>query len=268
MTTLSWHTPGANGFEAGVDRGVLYPSEGDTAVPWNGLVRVTDSSTGGAATPYYFDGVKYLNMATPEEFAGTIEAFTYPDEFMQFDGSLELDNGLILTAQKRKSFGLSYRTKVGNELDVDEGYKIHLLYNVLASPSNKSHDTVNASASPMNFSWAITTTPVLISGKRPTAHVILDSRNMTSELLAYIEGLLYGTPTAPPSLPPISDLQELVTDYVPFQAFLIGIPPDYVGYVAGGNPSVQLIGAGGFDMNHPTVVDNGDGTFTVPEQVA
>jgi hypothetical protein len=164
MARLVWDTVGERFYETGVDRGVLYlPTAGayDTGVAWNGLTTVTESPSGAEATPQYADNIKYLNLVSAEEFGGTIEAFTYPDEFAQCDGSAEPVPGLRVGQQSRKTFGLSYRTKVGNDTDgSDHGYKLHLVYGCLAAPSEKAYATVNDSPEAIALSWEFTTTAV------------------------------------------------------------------------------------------------------------
>lgn len=207
MTRLEWGTTGERFYEAGVDRGVLYPQAGD-GVPWNGLVSVTEEPSGGEATPYYVDGIKYLNLAGIEEFGGTIEAYTYPDEFAECDGTAVIGNGLFIGQQRRKPFDLSYRTKIGNDIrGLDLGYKLHLIYNALASPTSKGYSTVGESIEPITFSWPFSTTPV-ISGPslRPTSHVTLDSRKVRPDVLAAIEDILYGTSSTAARIPGITEL--------------------------------------------------------------
>lgn len=209
MTQLVWGAEGERFFEAGVDRGVLYVD--NAGVAWNGLVSVNESPVGGEALPYYVDGVKYLNQAAREEFEATIEAYTYPDEFSECDGTAELKEGLFATQQVRKPFGLSYRTKIGNDLEgIDHGYKIHLVYNALTSPSKKDNTTFSEEISPFNFSWGITAKPLVLDGYRPTAHFIIDSRSTPEELLSDIEDILYGTAIENPRLPTIYELIALV----------------------------------------------------------
>ena len=196
MTQLKWNDVGERYFEAGVDRGVFYAADGD-GTAWNGLVSVSENSSGGEPTPYYLDGIKYLNSAAPEEYGGTIEAYTYPDEFAEYDGSVELYDGLSVNLQTRKAFGLSYRTRIGNDLDgTDHGYKIHIIYNVLVAPSSKSYSSMSASIDPLNFSWSFTTMPIFVSeGLNRTAHVIIDSTKVSPGLVRAVEEHLYGSKT-------------------------------------------------------------------------
>lgn len=206
MSRLKWGDLGERLFETGVDRGVLY-LEDASGVAWSGLVSVTEEPVGGEAVPYYIDGIKYLNRALSEEFEATVEAYTYPDEFALYDGSQRIGNGLFATQQRRKSFGLSYRSLVGNDVEgADYAYKIHIIYNALASPSQHTNSSIGDSISPDNFSWKITTKAPLRAGRRPTAHFVIDSRETPAALLAEVEGILYGTETEAPRLPTLHEL--------------------------------------------------------------
>ena len=222
MAVLVWGNIGERYYETGVDRGVLFPTTGD-GVPWNGLVSVSEAPSGGEPRLYYFDGFKYLNLATAEEFAATIEAFSAPDEFDKCDGTASIHNGLFITQQKRESFGLSYRTRIGNDVDgTDHGYKIHLVYNALASPSSRANSTLNDSPSPITFSWGITTAPPPITGFKPSAHFVIDSRKTPRAVLGLIEGVLYGNSVANSRLPEVSELMELFEQFLMLKAMLVG----------------------------------------------
>jgi len=207
MTKLIWDAIGERYFEAGVDHGVLYVDT--NGVAWNGLASVTETPSGGEATPYYLDGVKYLNEPKGENFGGTIEAYTYPESFEACDGSSEIGSGLVVDLQPRKQFGLSYRTRLGNDLLSDSlGYKIHIVYNALAAPTQKVHTSVGDSPDPMTLSWSFTTTPVKVSGSNlaPTAHVIIDSTKTSVTVMRFIEDYLYGSSTHGPRLVPLAQL--------------------------------------------------------------
>lgn len=214
MPRITWDNIGERFYEAGVDHGVLYIPDamGDYAsgVPWNGLTSVSESPSGAEATPQYADNIKYLNLVSAEEFSATVEAFTYPPEFAQFDG-LATDAtavpGLVVGQQARKQFGLSYRTRIGNDLDGDQhGYKLHLVYGCLASPSEKAYGTVNDSPEPIAFSWEVTTTPVNVTTQldgmdlRPTALLVIDSTTADPTKLSSLEDTLYGD-AGDPALP-------------------------------------------------------------------
>lgn len=203
---LNWSAVGERFYEAGVDRGVLYVGE-LAGVPWPGLVSVSESPRGGEARPFYIDGFKYANVAASEEFEATISAFQSPPEFATCDGVSSVHNGLFATQQPRKPFGLSYRTKLGNDTEgVDFAYKIHLVYNALAAPSGRTNSTVGQQLQPNTLSWSITTLPPAISGLRPTAHFVIDSRNTPEALLADVEDILYGSEVSSARLPSVAEL--------------------------------------------------------------
>lgn len=208
MTQLIWNNVGERYFETGVDRGVFYNSYG-TGITWNGLTAVSETLSGGEAIPYYLDGVKYLNVAASEEFGGTIEAFTYPDEFAEYDGSVQMFDGFTINLQQRKSFGLSYRTRIGNDINGENhGYKIHIIYNMLAAPSTKVYSSIGSSSDPLNFSWSFTTTPIFVrSDLQRTAHISIDSTKVSIGMMRAIEAYLYGSSTRSPKL---IDLDELI----------------------------------------------------------
>lgn len=196
MSKIVWDQTGDRFYETGVDHGVLYVQSNGTypsGVPWNGLTAVTESPSGAEASAFYADNIKYLNLMSAEEFGATIEAYTYPDEFEACDGSAELAEGVKIGQQKRSAFGLCYRTKIGNDTDGDDkGYKLHLIYGAMASPSERNYQTVNDSPEPITFSWEVTTTPVAVTGKRPTACLTIDSRTADAAKLAALEEILYG----------------------------------------------------------------------------
>lgn len=209
MAKLEWDEAGKHVYETGVSKGVLYvmsdtPGTYGKGVAWNGLSSVSESPTGAEVSAIYADNIKYLNLMSREEFEGSIEAYTYPDEFMACDGSASPEdaNGFVIGQQDRKTFAFCYQTKVGNDLNPEAGYKIHIIYGALASPSERSYETVNDSPEAMTFSWDITTTPVAVTGFKPTAHVELDSTKIDKTKLAKIEAKLYGTdePSGDPTL--------------------------------------------------------------------
>ena len=215
MAKLVWDQAGQKFFETGVSNGVLYVSDGEggysTGIAWNGLTSVAENPSGGESNPVYADNIKYLNIISAEEFGATIEAYTYPDEFMECDGSAQVVAGVNIGQQARKSFGMSYRTKVGNDVAGDNlGYKIHVIYNCQAAPSGKTYSTVNESPEAITFSWEVTTTPVPVEGFRPTATVVFDSTKLDAEKMAAVENALYGGESSEPGLPPIEELLALV----------------------------------------------------------
>lgn len=213
MAKLSWDDVGKRLYETGVRNGVLYPYvTGDgteqnptgyiKGVAWNGLTAVTESPSGADETALYADDIKYLSLRAAEEFGGTIEAYTYPDEWMECDGSAELATGVVIGQQPRKMFGLCYRTALGNDVaNEDYGYKLHLVYGATASPSERNYQTINDSPEAITFSWEFTTTPVAVTGFRPTALLTIDSTKIDKTKLTNLEDALYGTADKDPYLP-------------------------------------------------------------------
>ncbi len=206
MTELVWDETGTRFYETGVDHGVLYVPNTQGAyvngVAWNGLTSVSEAPSGAEPNAQYADNIKYLNLFSAEEFGATIEAFTFPDEFAQFDGLGTPSPGIAVGQQARRSFGLSYRTKIGNDIEGDDyGYKIHLIYGCSASPSEKAYNTINDSPEAITFSWEITTTPVAVAGMKPTSVITIDSTKVSATTLAALERILYGDAGVDPSLP-------------------------------------------------------------------
>lgn len=208
MTALAWDQVGERIYQAGVDRGVLYLDDG-TSVPWNGLIDVEESSSAELKS-FYLEGSKFLQTLVPGDFTGKLRAFTYPEEFEAVGGIAHVSPGLDFHNQPVKSFGLSYRTKIGNDLvGLDHGYKIHLLYNLIANPDGHAFSSLSDSAiEPIVFSWNLTGTPPKISRFKPTVHVTIDSRETDPEILQNIENQLYGTVVSNASLPSIQELAE------------------------------------------------------------
>lgn len=219
MAALTWDAVGERLYETGVDRGVLYPYDSTqkkygTGVAWNGMTGVTESPSGAEATALYANNNKYLSLYSAEEFGCTIEAYTYPDEFAACDGSATLVSGVTIAQQPRKMFGFSYRTLIGNDTDGNEfGYKIHLVYGCMASPSEQSNATVNDSPEAKTMSWEVTTTPVSVNGFKPTAHLVIDSTTADAEKLTALEKILYGSaePDGDPRLPLPDEVKTLMT---------------------------------------------------------
>lgn len=205
MSRLTWDATGERYYETGVKYGVVYPVVGNEypkGYAWNGLTGVTESPSGAESNPQYADDIKYLNLISAEEFGATVTAFTYPDEFADCDGSAEPVPGVRIGQQRRKPFGLCYRTAIGNDTEgVDHGYKLHLIYGALASPSEKAYQTQNDSPEAIEFSWELTTTPVNVTGYKPTASITIDSRDFSSATMAAIEDVLYGTVSEDARLP-------------------------------------------------------------------
>lgn len=255
MAKLKWDKAGNHYFETGVDRGVLYPESGNGVV-WNGLVSVSENPSGGEASPYYSDGIKYLNLMSTEEFAGSIEAYTYPDEFAQCDGT-ESYSGLQIHQQTRKSFSLSYRTLIGNDIDGQaHGYKIHLVYNAMAAPADREYSTLTDDPEALTFSWEFTTTPVIYTppliatplgsttfASPPTnklrgavsafSHITIDSRKTRPVTLRLIEETLYGTSKTAPKMLTVTELFELFDS----KDSALNIVPNYV---TGFSPIIDL----------------------------
>ena len=216
MAKLVWDESGKRIYETGVQKGVLYvQDEGGTypkGVAWNGLTAVTESPSGAEATPLYADDIKYLELRSAEEFGATIEAYTYPEEFEACDGSASLAKGVSIGQQDRKAFGLCYRTVVGNDVQGNaHGYKLHLIYGAVASPSEKAYATVNDSPEAVTFSWEITTTPVEIEGFKPTASITIDSTKVNPAKLAELEKKLYGD-TGDAQLPLPSEVKTIFAE--------------------------------------------------------
>lgn len=216
MTKLLWDQVGERVYETGVDHGVLYIPDNsgvyNNGVAWNGLTSVSENPSGAEANAQYADNIKYLNLISAEEFSATLEAFTYPEEFAEFDGLAVPTPGLVIGQQSRKVFGLSYRTKLGNDIEgEDYGYKIHLVYGCQASPSEKAYNTINDSPEAINFSWEISTTPVPVTGYKPTALIVIDSTVVDPDNLAALELLLYGDVGTDPQLPTPDDVIDALT---------------------------------------------------------
>lgn len=258
---IVWDAPGERRFETGVDRGVLYLPDG-RGVPWNGLTAVEEDNSDITTTSYHFDGIKYMDTRYPGDFSALLRAFTYPDEFLEFDGLAELANGVLLGNQPVYSrFGLSYRTKIGNDVDgIEHGYKIHILYNLVATPENRSYAVMGEQTNPETFSWKITGVPETIAGHRPTVHIVLDTTRLNPFLVRDIEDLLYGKDTI--EVP----VEETTLDggtpegntETPHSDIVDGGTPlsPGVGILDGGTP--QAAGPGIVDGSSPVTVDPND----------
>lgn len=218
MAKLVWDKTGDRLYETGVKNGVLYiPTAGvySKGVAWNGLTAVTESPSGAEATALYADDTKYLSLMSAEEFGATIEAYTYPDEFASCDGSAELADGVMIGQQKRSTFGLCYKTTIGNDTEGnDHGYKLHIIYGAQAKPSERAYASINDSPEAITFSWEITTTPVNVTGAKPTASLVIDSTKADPSKLAALEDILYGKDGEPgnePRLPLPDEIKTLMT---------------------------------------------------------
>ena len=262
MARLTWSDIGERYYETGVDRGVLYVNDDDTpGVPWNGLVSIKETPTGVTNTPYYFDGIKYLNTSTHEEFQATIDALSSPAEFDFCDGTAYVLNGLYITQQARKTFGLSYRTKVGNDVDgIDHAYKIHLVYNALASPTNKNNQSIGDVATPNIFSWSITTIPTPISGFKPSAHFIIDSTKISAHLLYYFENIIYGSDTTPPRMPTIQEIVALFSDWIDLEIIDNG---DGTWTAIGDERIIEMVSSTQFEITSPSAKMIDDESYNI-----
>lgn len=248
MARIDWDGIDKRFFEVGVDRGVLYVGN-DPGVPWIGLRQVDLATSGGEAKTRYLNGVAISNYSSPEKFSATINAFSYPDEFEQCDGTAPLENGLRAKQQQRKPFAMCYRSKIGNDSDgVDHAYKIHILYNLRAEPSQRGYATLSNENDPMEFSWAVNGRGARVAGLLPTTHFEIDSRHTPTTLLQQLENMLYGAEGSDPTLPTAGELVFL------FDSFL-----DLV-YDAGGplTPVFSVHDAGDIDTPVTTTIDSGE----------
>lgn len=212
---LVWDKAGERFYESGVEQAALYVQEGEgygAGVAWNGIISISENPSGAEPTPLYADNIKYLNLMSNEEFGVTIEAYTYPDEWAQCDGSAEIAKGVSVGQQPRKRFGLSYKTDIGNDLTDDHGYKLHLVYGGMASPSEKGYATQSDTPEAITFSWEVTTTPVNIEGFKPSSSITIDSRSVDAAKLKALEDILYGSTEEEARLPLPSELITLFGD--------------------------------------------------------
>lgn len=215
MAKLVWDEVGSRFYETGVENGVLYVQEPGGGYPegvvWNGLISISENPSGAETTPLYADNMKYVEIMSAEEFGATIEAYTYPEEFEKCDGSASIAEGITIGQQDRATFGLCYKTVVGNDVQGNNlGYKIHLLYGLKAAPSEKSYQTINDSPEAISFSWEVSATPVNVKGFKPTATVVIDSTKVKKENLAALEAKLFGDESTEASLPLPDEIMELI----------------------------------------------------------
>lgn len=215
MSKIIFDNTGEKIYETGVDHCVLYVRNGnayETGVAWNGITAINESPSGAEATPIYADNIKYLNIVSGEDFGATIEAYTYPDEFTECDGSAEIIEGVKIGQQTRKPFALCYRTLIGNDVaGTGHGYKLHFIYNAQAAVSAKNYKTINESPEAMSFSWEISTTPEVVEGFKPTATVTVDSTKVDATKLKALEDKIYGTESSEPTMPTISEIVSLLS---------------------------------------------------------
>ena len=215
MSKLVWDQSGKRLYETGVDHGVLYPIQTggvySKGVAWNGLTAVTESPSGADVNDIYADNMKYLGLVGAEKFGATVEAYTYPDEFAECDGSVELVKGATIGQQNRKVFGMVYRTVIGNDVDGNEhGYKLHLIYGATAAPSEKAYNTINEDPEAITFSWELSTTPVNVTGHKPTASLTIDSTKADPTKLAELEKILFGDTETEPRLPLPDEIAQIL----------------------------------------------------------
>lgn len=214
MAKLVWDAVGDRLYETGVRQGVLYPMSNGTypkGVAWNGLTAITESPSGAEPTPLYADDIKYLNLLSAEEFAATVEAYTYPDEFAECDGSATLSAGVTIGQQPRKTFGLCYRTVLGNDTENENhGYKLHIIYGAMAAPSEKAYESINDSPEAIILSWELSTTPVNVTGFKPTASIAIDSTKVAEGKMEALEKILYGDATTEARLPLPDEIKTIM----------------------------------------------------------
>jgi hypothetical protein len=244
-----WDKVGDRIFEAGLDRGVLYLSDGP-GIPWNGLTSIVEKSDRQTSSVYY-DGMKISEHVSSGDFSATMKAITYPDEFLQVEGIGKLKNGIFVGSQKPQRFNLSYRTKIGDDIDGINGYKIHLLYNLLAIPSDKTYETMSSGTNPMEFEWVIVAVPEDLPGIRPTAHFIVNSTEVDPGFLDYLETLLYGNDSILPRLLPMAEMVDLINDWVTDE------PQIYIIDNEDGTWSISS------DPSNNVIIDEIAGTFTI-----
>lgn len=217
---LKWDQIGEKTYETGVSNGVLYVQKGngsyDNGVAWNGISAVTESPSGAEPTAIYADNIKYFELTSAEEFGATVEAYTYPDEFAECDGSAEVADGVMIGQQDRKAFGMAYKTIVGNDTEKNaHGYKLHMIYGATAAPSEKGYSTVNDSPEPITLSWELSTTPVEVTGHKPTATLVIDSTKAVPEKLKALEDILFGSDESEARLPMPNEVISLMKEDLP-----------------------------------------------------
>jgi hypothetical protein len=259
LTRLVWGAPGAKVYETGVDRGVFYLYE--AGVVWDGLVSVSEKISGGEATPHWVDGIKYAETFSPESFDGSIEVYSYPPEFNVCIGSSEIIPGFVVAQQPKQSFGMTYRTLLGNDTSGNEfGYKIHLVYNMLAGSSEQSRNSITDTAEPSSLSIPFTTTPVLVADKRASAHFVIDSRATNPFNLALLEDILYGSEAAEARLPSVSEIVSILVQPTVFDIVDNG---DGTWTATGPDEWINAIDSTTFDLLDTTVVVVNSTTYTI-----
>lgn len=261
MAILAWDQVGSRIYETGIEKGVLYLPDG-SAIPWSGLISIDEKFPGGNSTPIYFDGRKSDDISTLAQFAGTLSAITYPDEFGQFEGTASLGGGLYAGEQKPQLFNLSYRTKIVNDTNGEaHGYKIHILYNLLATPSDSEYNSLSDDVEFVSFEWDITSIPEEVDGFSPTSHIIIDSLTVDPDVLAAINAVLYGTASVNAKLLPFRDMIQFISEW---SGLMITLGDD-LSWTATENllGYINLIDANSFSITSPSLVFLDADTFTV-----
>lgn len=261
MARISWDQAGQRYYEAGVDRGVLYVGS-DAGVPWSGLISVDEKPSGGKSIAYYIDGEKYLNISEDEEYAATIEAFTFPVEFLPCNGMLGADTGLYVMHQPRQPFCMSYRTMIGSDSADEAGYLIHMIHNALADPSDRSNATINDSPTPSSFSWDISTCAPQLSGFKSSAHLVIDTRTAHPGAVSDVEDILYGTDTTSARIP---GLPELITIFDNNALFVVVDNGDgtWTATAADSLGAIQMLDAATFQIDWPSAEFVDSTTYTL-----
>jgi hypothetical protein len=262
MTRLEWGTTGSRYYEAGLDRGVLYV-DGYSGVPWNGLTSVNETPSGGEPRSFYIDGQKYLVLPSSEEFEGTINAYTYPDEFELCNGNAQPRSGMFFTHQRRKPFSFTYRTRVGNDVSETAAYKLHVVYNALVSPSERSNSTIGDAVDPDEFSWKVTCKPPLMPGYKPTAHVILDTRTTDASVMTAIEDILYGTDEDQARIPTV---EELIEAYDAISTLTITDNGDGTWTATAPFDVIRMLDSETFEITSPTAIFIDEETYTISSE--
>ena len=263
MTKLSWDTTGQRRYETGVDHGVLYPKSTEVGVAWNGLVSVTESVDGGEVTPSHIDGRVHTLRHSPEDYKATLEAFTYPDELDECLGTQDLYDGFQITGQPKKRFDLSYRTKIGTDLNEDAGHTLHIVYNVLAAASDKSYASVSQSPEVTTLSYELQARPVTVLNQRASAHFKIDTTKIDSDILTQIEDIIYGTDTVDPRMLTIDEILAIFEGTFGVTPFTVTDNGDGSYDISGSDAAVAEGNDSTYVIVSDTAVDNYDGTYTV-----
>lgn len=268
MSKLVFDAEGQHFYENGVSKGVLFVKKDDgtydKGVVWNGLTAVNETPTGGEASSIYADNIKYLTLLSAEEFEATVEAYTYPDEYAECDGSKELVTGVYAGQQKRRAFAMCYRTEIGNDVTSELGYKLHFVYGALASPSDKNHETINDNPEATTFSWDVTTTPVAVTGAKPTAHLVVDSTKVSATKMQAIENAIYGTELLDSTLLLPDDIVNIINDVTTYTITTTVNNGTYTGatsVASSGSAQVQIAANTGYVLPESITVTGASSTY-------